>query len=127
MKLLLDTKEFLLFITGSPSLSEQVRSIMEDETNEVFVSVISYWEISVKYRLGKLPLDDEPHRYVPDTLKRHGFTDLPLIATDVAEYHKLPLIHRDPFDRMLICQALARGLTLVTSDSLILQYPVPVL
>ena len=124
MKLLLDTKEFLLFVTGSLSLPDQIRRSIEDKSNEVFVSVLTFWEISIKHRLGKLPLADEPHRYVPDTMKRHGLSSLPLEPADIVEYRKLPMIHRDPFDRMLVCQALARGLTLVTSDAMILQYPV---
>ncbi len=127
MKLLLDTKEFLLFVTGSLSLPDKIRQTVEDETNEVFVSVVTFWEISIKHRLGKLPLADEPHRYVPDTMKRHGMSSLPLDLVDVVEYRRLPAIHRDPFDRMLICQALARGLTFVTSDAMIMQYPVSML
>ncbi len=102
MKLLPDTKEFLLFVTGSLSLPDKIRQTVEDETNEVFVSV-------------------------PDTMKRHGMSSLPLEPVDVVEYRRLPAIHRDPFDRMLICQALARGLTFVTSDGMIMQYPASML
>ena len=127
MKLLLDTREFLPFVAGSQSLPGKIREAVEDGTNEVFASVLSFWEISIKHRLGKLPLADEPHHYVPDTMKRHGFEGVPLESADVAEYRKPPAIHRDPFDRMLVCRALARGLTIVTSDALILQYPVTVL
>ncbi len=79
----------------------------------------------MKHRLGKLPLPPTPERYLPAQRRVHGFDALPLDESSVSRLADLPDLHRDPFDRMLICQALAHGLTLATVDPLIQQYPVP--
>ncbi|MGH8606778.1 MAG: type II toxin-antitoxin system VapC family toxin [Gammaproteobacteria bacterium] len=84
-------------------------------------------EITVKHRLGKLPLAEPPKQFVPRFRKAHGIAALPLDEDAVVQDATLPGLHRDPFDRMLICQAIAHGLILLTPDPVISQYPVRVL
>ncbi len=103
MKLLLDTHIFLWFISGDNRLSDDQRDSIQDPGNEVFLSVASLWEIIVKYQLGKLPLPQSPESYIPLQRQRHLIASLPLDEASVAQLAKLPPIHRDPFDRMLIC------------------------
>jgi len=87
---------------------------------------VSVWEIVVKHALGRLPLPDSPAQFIAGMRALHAIEPLPLEEEAVLMLPKLPDIHRDPFDRMLVCQALAHGLSLLTPDSLIRQYPVPV-
>ena len=126
MKILLDTCEFLWLVTGDSKLSPPIVSAVSDPQNEVFLSVVSL-EISLKYSLGKLPLPQSPAEFVPWQRERHLIAPLPLDEAAVAQLSKLPGFHRDPFDRMLICQANAHGLTLASSDQLVRRYPVALL
>lgn len=98
--------------------------MFRDPENEVYLSSVSAWEIAVKHRLGKLPLGDVPVRYVPAERSKHGIASLPLGESDTLVLDKLPLLHHDPFDRMLICQAIANQMIILTPDPLITQYPV---
>jgi PIN domain nuclease of toxin-antitoxin system len=125
MRLLLDTHIFLWFITGDARLSSVPESAITDGKNEVFVSVVSLWETIIKCKLGKLSLPQPPEVYFPEQRKLHQIDVLSLDEADVSELALLPPLHRDPFDRMLISQTIARGMKIVTSDSQILQYPVP--
>jgi PIN domain nuclease of toxin-antitoxin system len=84
-------------------------------------------ETIVKHALGKLPLPEPPEKYLPLQRGRHAVATLPLDERSVARLSMLPPLHRDPFDRMLICQALEHGLTLATVDSVVRGYPVPIL
>jgi PIN domain nuclease of toxin-antitoxin system len=127
MKLLLDTHIFLWFISGDARLSQMVRDCIRRPENEVYVSVVSLWEAIVKNRLGRLPLPQPPETYLPIQRERHRMSSLSLDEGSVSQVARLPSIHRDPFDRMLICQALEHGLTLVTVDDAIASYPVAVL
>jgi len=127
MKLLLDTHIFLWFISGDARLPLPWRSEIQDPHNEVFLSVVSLWEAIVKYQLGKLPLPQPPESYLPAQRARHLIANLPLDEFSVTRLAQLPPLHRDPFDRMLICQTQAHGLRLVTADPLITAYPVAVL
>jgi PIN domain nuclease of toxin-antitoxin system len=106
MKILLDTHIFLWFITGDDRLSMHLRDAIRNLDNEVYLSVISVWEALVKYQLGKLPLSESPETYFPEQRDRHLITSLSLDEGSVAQLVKLPSLHRDPFDQMLICQAL---------------------
>ena len=108
-------------------MPEGVRNSIRDLNNEVYLSVVSQWEATVKYQLGKLPLSQSPETYVPAMRQQHQITSLSLDEASVGRLASLPLLHRDPFDRMLICQALAHGLVLVTVDEVIAGYSVPVL
>lgn len=100
------------------------KALFSDKDNEVYLSSVSAWEIAVKHRLGKLPLGDVPVRYVPAEREKHGIASLPLREPDTLVLDKLPLLHHDPFDRMLICQAITNQMTILTPDPLITQYPV---
>lgn len=121
--LLLDTCTFLWWATDDPSVPEAVRVRLRDADEQVFLSAVSVWEICSKFALGKLPLPVMPSEYVPDRRKRLGIAPLALEETDVVTVAKLPPLHRDPFDRMLVAQAISRGLTLVTPDPAVLAYP----
>ncbi|MCT7966109.1 type II toxin-antitoxin system VapC family toxin [Laspinema sp. D1] len=127
MKILLDTHIFLWFISGDTRLSDQVRDAIRDPTHEVYLSVVSVWEAIVKYQLGKLPLPEHPVIYLPKKRDLHQISSLSLDENSVIELAKLPSLHRDPFDRMLICQALHNDLMMATVDSAIRAYPVRVM
>ncbi|MEH1863806.1 MAG: type II toxin-antitoxin system VapC family toxin [Nostoc sp.] len=127
MKLLLDTHIFLWFISSDRRLSNTFIEIIRNTDNDVYLSIISIWEVTVKYQLGKLPLPQSPEIYLPIQRERHLITSLPLTEDSVVQLSKLPNIHRDPFDRMLICQALQHDLTIVTVDDAIRAYPVKIL
>lgn len=126
MNYLLDTSAFLWFILDSPQLPDRTRHIIADVHNEVYLSVVSVWEILVKHRLGKLPLPgkDHPASFIRAERMRHEIETLPLDEQAVAQIANIPDHHRDPFDRMLICQAISQGMVLVTPDRVINRYPV---
>jgi len=124
MKLLLDTHIFLWYITADLRLLPLFRDTIREPNNEVFLSVASLWEITVKYNLGKLPLPQSPDIYIPTERRRHEIKSLSLRENAVKELAQLPALHRDPFERILICQALANDLTIVTVDPQIQNYNV---
>jgi PIN domain nuclease of toxin-antitoxin system len=124
MRILLDTHIFLWFISGDSQLSADVRDAIRDPDNEVYLSAISVWEILVKYQLGKLPLPEHPETYLPKQRDLHQILSLALDESSVAQLVKLPPLDRDPFDRMLVCQALQNDLTIATVDAAVLAYPV---
>jgi PIN domain nuclease of toxin-antitoxin system len=124
MRILLDTHIFLWFISGDTQLSADVRDAIRDPDNEVYLSAISVWEILVKYQLGKLPLPEHPETYLPKQRDLHQILSLALDENSVAQLTKLPPLHRDPFDRMLVCQALQNGLTIATVDAAVRAYSI---
>lgn len=103
------------------------RDAIREPKNEVFLSVASLWEVITKYNLGKLPLPQTPEIYIPNERRRHQIKSLSLHENAVKELATLPILHRDPFDRILICQTLANNLTIVTVDAQIQNYNVPYL
>lgn len=105
-------------------LPERAARALADPSHDVFLSAVSTWEIAVKHGLGRLPLPEPPDRYVPAQRQARGIEPLPLDEESCLHLVRLPPLHRDPFDRMLICQALVGGLTLVTPDEAIARYPV---
>ena len=125
--MLLDTCTFLWTVSDPARLSSAAAGAIVDPDNEVLLSAVSGWEIALKHELGKLALDRPPERYVPEERARHGIEPLALDEDATLHAHRLPPVHRDPFDRMLICQAIAGGLALVTPDARIARYPVRVL
>jgi PIN domain nuclease of toxin-antitoxin system len=127
MKILLDTHIFLWFISGDRQLSTDVRDAICDLDNKVYLSVVSIWECIVKYQLGKLPLPESPEIYLPKQRDRHQIANLDLDEGSVTQLAILPPLHKDPFDRMLICQALHHGLKIATVDIEILKYPIDVI
>lgn len=124
MKLLLDTCTFLWLIKGQEWVSQDAYNAFVNPDNEVYFSAVSAWEISVKYQLGKLRLPVPPEKFIPKERQRHYISPLDLTEKDTLHLCKLPTPHKDPFDRMLICQAIEKSLILMTPDPLILQYPV---
>jgi len=127
MTLLLDTCVFLWFISGDKRLSEPTLEAIRNPVNAVYLSVVSLWGIIVKHQLGKLPLPHPPVDYIPRQRDRHRIASLPLDEASVVRLGQLPARHRDPFDRMLICQALAHDLILITVDEKIRAYSVQVM
>ncbi len=127
MKILLDTHIFLYYISADKRLPKSLGDHIQDATSEVYLSVVSVWEINVKYQLGKLPLPDSPVLYIPKQRKRHSILSLPLDEDSAARLLLLPDLHRDPFDRMLICQALHHSLVLFSLDTFVRVYPIAVL
>ena len=124
MRLLLDTCTFLWLTKGSEDLSAKAVEVFTDPKNEVYLSSVSVWEINVKYLLGKLSLPLPPDKFVPKERKRHMITPLDLSEQDTFHLLKLPGPHKDPFDRMLVCQAIEHSLTILTPDPLVTQYPI---
>ena len=127
MRLLLDTHAFLWFCEGSNALSPAARAAMEDANNVCFVSHATAWEVAIKARLGKLELRVPYDSLFPDAVLANGFT---LLTSDIRHYRQiieLPLHHRDPFDRLLVAQAMVEELTLVTCDPPFSAYGVPLL
>ena len=127
MRILLDTHIFLWFISGNPQLSNQLRDNIRDPDNEIYLSSVSIWEVIVKHQLGKLPLPESPEKYLPKQRDLHQILTLTLDEASVVQLAKLPLLHRDPFDRMLICQAIQNDLILATVDTAIRAYPINML
>jgi len=123
VKILLDTCTFLWIITDDPRLSQQARKLFVDPENEVYLSVASTWEIAIKHNLDKLSLPNPPQKYIPSKRKEHDIDSLPLDEEATSYLTKLPNLHKDPFDRILICQAIVTGLIILTPDELITQYP----
>ena len=127
MKLLLDTCTFLWLAADDPELSEAARTACRSPGNEVYLSSLSAWEIAIKHRLGRLPLPEPPPQYVSS--RRAWLQLIPLAFDEAAAGHDalLPALHRDPFDRGLVSQAILGGMTLVTPDPAIGRYPAPTL
>jgi len=126
MKLLLDT-HVLLWAAGQPDkLSEPIRSLLTTPENTLFFSAASIWEIVIKRGLGREDFKVAPDRLIK-MLISHGYTELPITAEHTLKVETLPLLHKDPFDRMLIAQALCENMTLVTLDANIRLYPVQTL
>ena len=123
MKLLLDTCTFLWIVSGASELSSAVARAVSDPANEVYLSAASAMEIAVKHARGRLVLPGAPEDYVPETRTRHAIDQLAIDEESALHVAKLEALHRDPFDRLLVSQAIVHGLTIATPDPLIRQYP----
>ena len=124
MKILLDTCSFLWIISDSLALSDVARRQFSDPDNEVFLSAASAWEIIIKHSLGKLPLPAPPQEFIRSWRLRHFIETLPIDEESVLQLSRLPQYHKDPFDRIIICQAVAHSMTVLTPDERICQYPI---
>jgi PIN domain nuclease of toxin-antitoxin system len=120
VKLLLDTHALLWALSAPRSLAPALRERLQRAENTILVSVVSAWEMEIKRAIGKLDAPDDLHQQ----MSRHRFLELPIQIRHVECLRRLPPLHRDPFDRMLVAQALSDDLTLVTRDRQILAYPV---
>ncbi|HND32590.1 MAG TPA: type II toxin-antitoxin system VapC family toxin [Myxococcota bacterium] len=127
MKLLLDTHALLFWLYEPARLGSSALRKLSDRDNRVYWSVASSWELAIKVGLGKLRLDGPVERVIPAELLRNGFSLLPIEHHHVLVVATLPPIHGDPFDRLLIAQGQAEGLTLVSADAKVTAYGVPVL
>lgn len=125
MNLLLDTHIFIWYVTADPRLPASFLTAIRDGSNDVSLSVVSVWEAVIKFGLDKLPLPAPPAVWLPEQRRLHGIASLVVDEGAMTHLAALPPIHRDPFDRLLVAQALQHGMTLVTVDPEVLAYPVP--
>ncbi len=123
MKVLLDTHVFLWLQTEPGRLGRHLR-LVEDPRNERLLSAASSWEIAIKHRLGRLALPEPPQRYVPSRLRAIGATALPIEHSHALAVAELEPLHKDPFDRLLVAQAGALDVPILTADAAVAQYPV---
>lgn len=127
MKILLDTHVFLWWVAEDPRLSEAAREVVSAGENELLFSAASGWEMAIKVRLGKLRVPDDLGAYLSMQLSKNAVEVLPVTLRHATGVAHLPGHHRDPFDRLLVAQALAESLTIVTADPLVAKYPVETL
>lgn len=125
MRFLLDTVTFLWATEDESRLTDAVRGIIRDPDEQVLLSAVAAWEIDFKHSLGKLRLPMPPDRLVPMARGRMGVEELPLSEDSALRVGRLPHLHADPFDRILVAQAISLGMTILTPDEAIRQYPVP--
>jgi PIN domain nuclease of toxin-antitoxin system len=123
LRVLLDTHVFLWLQTEPARLGPHLR-LVEDPRNERLLSAASSWEIAIKYRLGRLPLPEPPPRYVPSRMRAIGASALPIEHGHALAVAELAPLHKDPFDRLLVAQAQALDLAILTADTALAQYPV---
>ena len=116
MRLLLDTHAMYWYIEGAPQLSATAQTLIQDAANEVLISPASYWEIAIKTSIGKWQLNQPYERFVDIALNQYRFQVLPILPTHTALLIGLPFHHRDPFDRMLVAQAMVEGIPIVGND-----------
>ncbi len=127
MRILLDTHAFLWWISDSPELSDAAREAIADGRNAPIFSAVSGWEIVVKAGLGKLELPDSPAKFVNEQLSHNGLEVLPIHLRHALGVYGLPDHHRDPFDRLLVAQAVVERLPILTAGPEIPRYPVETL
>ena len=116
MRLLLDTHAFLWFFTNDPQLSATARAIIADPSNEVLVSPASYWEVAIKVSIGKYPMTVPFEQFWTVGIDGNGFAILPVTIAHAAVLSSLPMHHKDPFDRMIVAQALSETIPVVSID-----------
>jgi len=124
--LLLDTHIFLWWLFGDPKLPDKIIRYIEDRDNDVFVSAASVWEISTKYRLGKLPQAENVAKHTPAWIERAGFNSLPITAEHAQLAGAWNAAHRAPFDRMLAAQAKLENIPLATVDNALQQFTIEI-
>lgn len=119
MKLLLDTHTLIWYVTGDPQLSQRSETLIEDATNEVFMSPASYWEIAIKVSIGKLTLHQPYEDFIDLCENQYGFLILPIAPRHTAAVSRLafPPNHKDPFDRLIVAQAKIEGMSILSIDS----------
>jgi PIN domain nuclease of toxin-antitoxin system len=127
MKILLDTCTFLWIAAGSPRLSKNAAAVFLDRNSERYLSSASAWEIAIKYAAGKLSLPERPDVFVPRVRDESSIGPLEIDEESALRAGRLPALHSDPFDRMLVAQAIVHGLTILTPDPEIERYGVRVL
>ena len=126
MKYLLDTHAFLWFVSDDNNLSPKAKSIIKDHNNEIYFSAASAWEISIKIRLGRLTMEENLEPFIVAQLAENNFQTLSITILHSIYTSKLPEIHKDPFDRMIIAQSKAENMSLISKDKNIKKYKTPV-
>ena len=124
MRILLDTHSFLWFVAGDARIGSTARSLIADLNNTALLSIASLWEIAIKVSLGKLTLTEPYETLIAEQLALNAINVLPIDFDDLIEVARLPFHHRDPFDRLLVAQAIARGLPIVSRDPVLDDYPI---
>ncbi len=124
MKYLLDTEVWLWSLSEPERLNSRAKKLLADGTQEIYLSAATSWEIAIKYGLGKLPLPEPPDRYVTQRMTAQGLRALTISHDHALRVYALAHHHKDPFDRLLIAQAEAEGLTLLTADAAFKDYGV---
>jgi PIN domain nuclease of toxin-antitoxin system len=127
VKYLVDTGVWLWALDSFELLRGDVRRLFEDGQDEIYLSPVTTWEISIKMQLGKLKFPGPPVTRVPEFMATQGLRTLPVTHAHAAKVYDLPRLHKDPFDRLLIAQALVEHMTVVSSDRMFKQYAVPLL
>jgi PIN domain nuclease of toxin-antitoxin system len=122
MKVLLDTCAFIWIVTDDAKLSEKAKEIFLNSENEIFLSAVTGFEITVKYSLGKLQLTEPPADFVMNRIQANGLTELPISMKHTLALQNLPLYHKDPFDRLLIAQSMVNQIPLLSADQQLLAY-----
>jgi PIN domain nuclease of toxin-antitoxin system len=126
MKYLLDTSVWLWSVGPIERLNREARELLADGKQEIYFSAASAWEVSIKMALGKLYLPETPEIYVPKRLAAQAIQPLPILHHHALRVYSLPLHHEDPFDRLLIAQAQAENMAILTADRAIGKYDVSV-
>jgi PIN domain nuclease of toxin-antitoxin system len=124
MRLLLDTHSFLWFILNDSQLSTVARNLIADPNNDVEISPASYWEIAIKISINKYVLPEPYQVFIEREIATNQFVVLPIEPKHTAALTNLPFHHRDPFDRLLVAQAMVEGIPLVSSDTVLDAYPI---
>ncbi len=124
MRVLLDTHALFWYIDGDPQLSAKSCSLIQDASNNILISPASYWEIAIKVSLGKLKLNRAYDEFVEIGLNTYGFQVLPILPSHTAMVVGLPFHHKDPFDRLLVAQALVEQISIISNDSALDAYGV---
>jgi len=124
MRILLDTHSFLWFVAGDARIGSTARSLIADLNNTALLSIASLWEIAIKVSLGKLRFTEPFETLIAEQLALNAINVLPIEFDDLIEVTRLPFHHRDPFDRLLVAQAIARGLPIVSRDPVLDDYPI---
>ena len=124
MKVLLDTCAFLWLVTDDPQSSELAKEIFLNEDNELFLSAVTGFEIAVKYSLGKLRLAEPPKEFIANRIKANALIELPLSMIHALALQNMPLHHKDPFDRLLVAQAMVNQIPLLSADQQLSAYEI---
>ncbi|MBM4352694.1 MAG: type II toxin-antitoxin system VapC family toxin [Deltaproteobacteria bacterium] len=126
MRVLLDTHAWLWAVSAPERLGRKARRLIEKGETELLLSAASAWEISIKFHLGKLGLPEQPDRFVPTRMQRDGILALPVSVAHGLEVANLPLLHRDPFDRLLVAQCRVEHLPILSADPVFKKYGIEV-
>lgn len=124
MRLLLDTQAMVWTLLDDPRLTNTARAAIADPENEILVSPASLWEIAIKISLGKYSLNEDFTTFMETRLPQNGFVQLPIHVKHLAVVATLPFHHRDPFDRLIVAQAMAEQVAVVSSDAALDAYPI---